>query len=104
MTSAICRPVPPRGFGIAQQLTMAAACAAALVTIATLAQASMKWEPAAAGAPSDRSAQCEHDGGIAMEALAANGLDLRTPKWRRDRQRAIRACRNGFSDLRWLNP
>jgi len=104
MTSAICHPVPPRGLGIAQQLTIAAFCAGALVTIASLAQSSIKREPAVAGAPLDRSAQCEHDGGIAMETLAANGLDLRTPKWRRDRERAIQACRNGFSDLRWLNP
>jgi len=55
-------------------------------------------------APVSLSAQCEHDGGIALESLAAHGLDVRTPKYRRDRERAIQACRNGFPDFRWLNP
>ena len=73
------------------------------MAILTVAQASMKQEPVLASAPPDRSAQCEHDGGIALETLAAHGLNLRTAKSLRDRERAIQACRDGFPDLRWLN-
>jgi hypothetical protein len=96
--------VPAHGHGIAKHLTIAVFSAAALVMIFTLAQASVKPEPVAADATTDRWAQCEHDGGIALESLASNGLDLRTAKIRRERERAIQACRDGFPDLRWLAP
>ena len=104
MTSALYRPGPARGFGITHQRAIAGFCAAALVTIAALAHATMKQWPVLARTPPDLSAQCEHDAGIAVEGLAAIGIDVRSPKLRRDRERTIQACRNGFPDFRWLTP
>jgi len=116
MTSPTLGPAPAGGRALTRQIPNVAFGAIALMTVCALVQASMNPESvvasstmnttanATADAAAERLAQCDHDAGIAMEKLAAYGLDLRTPKWRRDRERAIRACRDGYPDLRWLNP
>jgi len=80
----------------------ASVAAAALVAVFTLAYAAPGPESMSSDGASRRKARCEHDGGIAIERLAAHGLDLRTAKWRRDRERSVAACMEGFRDLRWL--
>jgi len=94
---------PLRRHDIAKQFAMVALCAPALATMFTLAHASVRPELATDRQTLYQWTQCERDGGIALERLAANGIDLRTQKSRSDRARAIQACRQGFPNLRWLN-
>jgi len=103
MSSVTQRTVPMGGHEIAKKLGLVAICAAALVTILGMARVSSTPTTAAADAPGDRGLQCRQDSGVALDRLAAEGLDLRTPKILRDRERAIQACRDGFPDLTWLN-
>jgi len=55
--------------------------------------------------PDQRRQQCEASAGLAAQALAERGIDLRTAHWMAQRDRAIAACINDFKDLQWLqNP
>jgi len=55
--------------------------------------------------PGQRRRQCETSAGLAAQALAERGIDMRTPHWMAQRDRAIAACINDFKDLQWLqNP
>ena len=103
-TAQTTTPTPTPGPAFSRFPTWLTAGAVVLVAVLALGQGSMKAGPLAADTTTDRLAQCEQDGGIVVESLAGHGIDLRSPKWRRDRARAIEACRNGFPDLRWLGP
>ena len=102
MSSLTQRTVPASAYEVAKKFGLVAICAAALVTILGMAQAPFTRAAVAPNAPGDRSRQCRQDSGVALDRLAATGLDLRTPKMLHDRERAIQACQDGFPDLHWL--
>jgi hypothetical protein len=49
-----------------------------------------------------RLAQCNQLAGIAIEKLAADGIDVRTKAWHRQRYVAAQACMNDFANFDWL--
>jgi hypothetical protein len=76
-----------------------------MLAFVTLAWAFSLPQGGATRTDAEHRAQCERDAGSAIEALAQEGVDLRTAKWQRERQAAIQACMEDFSSLRWLvNP
>lgn len=75
----------------------------AILAVAIAGAAASAMRPVLPSAAADRREQCTADAGFVIEALAAHGIDLRTPKWRHDRARAIEACVNEFTDVRWLD-
>jgi len=73
-----------------------------LLGVVGLANALIAPDVSASDPTSVRLAQCEADSGVVGEALATNGIDLRSKNWSRNRDRAIQACMEDFASLRWL--
>jgi hypothetical protein len=58
--------------------------------------------PEHAIAPESRIARCARLAGVAIGELAAKSIDVKTPRWRRQRDVAVQACANDFANFDWL--
>jgi|ERR1019366_4052253 hypothetical protein len=53
-------------------------------------------------APESRIARCARLAGVAIDELAAKGIDVQTPRLQRHRDLAVQACANDFANFDWL--
>lgn len=81
-----------------------------IIALTGVAAAGRVAAPGAALAPVQAAAQpvaargtsCDYGAGLLAQSLAAHGVDIRSTRWEEQRQRALRACTEGFSNFQWL--